>query len=330
MKHYKQMNIQHTRFVLPLVCIFLYPTLNLQAASCCGGGSASSLLLPKFSNDILALNIDIEHYDGFWDSNGKWVMDPQGSNLNQYRFNFGFAHRVDNNLQASVTLPYVFNRNQYVNHSRNTNGIGDGSVSIWYEFFDKVTCVWDVNSWEDLKPSIYLGSTLTVPTGTSPYDKVVDNFDITGRGVYRLDISALIDKTVYPWNFSYSASYGQYLERPVNREYGTYIEPYRKQLGNRLSSSVAIGYTYFTDKMESLTTTISYTYLKEGEAQINGAVDPISDFRKESVGISFAWASEDKGWISKLSWSHAPSRTNWGVSFPTTDVITIGVSHVLP
>lgn len=300
------------------------------AASCCGGGSASSLLLPKFYSTMLDVSFDIESYDGFWDNTGKWVEDPLGSDLNQHRLNMGYAQRLTPNWQTSVTMPFIWNQNQYASLKRNTSGVGDGTVSIWYEAFDNITCVWDVKSWKDLKPAMFFGTTLTVPTGTSPYDDVSDNFDITGRGAYRLDASMLIDKTIYPWNMTFSGSYGKYLERSVNREYGTYVEPYHKQLGDRLNTSLSFGYTYFTDKMDSLTATVAYAKLQEDKATIDGIVDNTSGLHKKSISTTLAWSTEDKSWIAKLSWAHTPQRNNWGKNFPTTDTLTIGVSHVLP
>lgn len=299
------------------------------AASCCGGGSASSLVLPKFSQAMIDLSVDMERYDGFWKSDGDWSPDPQGSDLNQYRINVGYAHRLAPRWQMSASVPYVWNNNQYANLQRNTQGIGDSTVAVWYEAFDKIACVWDVNSWEDLKPAIYWGAALTIPTGTSPYDDVQDNFDITGRGVYRLDASVLIDKTIYPWNAAFQASYGKHLERPVNREYGTYVAPYDKKLGDRFNTSLAVGYTYFTDEMQSITGTLSYAYLKEGKATIDGNTDPTSGMEKRSLAATVAWASEDRNWVTKLTWSHAPARDGWGKNFPATDILTVGVSHVL-
>jgi hypothetical protein len=303
--------------------------VTANAASCCGGGSASSLILPKFSRAMIDISADYEHYDGFWDHDGNYTADPSGSDLNQYRLNLGYAHRLAPRWQASVTLPYVWNRNKYSQLQRNTEGLGDASVSLWYEAFDKIACVWDVKTWRDLMPAIYWGGTLTLPTGVSPYDEVGDNFDITGRGFYRLDASLLIDKTVYPWNASVSASYGRYLQRPVNREYGNYVEPYDKRLGDRFNATASFGYTYFMDTMESLTGTLAYAYMKEARALIDGEIDTTSGLRKESIAMTLAWASEDRDWVGKLTWSHAPASDDWGRNFPKTDILTMGISHVL-
>ena len=328
MKHSKRF-IPKTAGAALIISAALGASASAFAASCCGGGSAGSLVLPKFSKAMVDVSLDYEHYDGFWDSNGKWISDPEGSDLNQYRLNVGYAHRLAPRWQASLMVPYVWNQNQYANLERNTRGIGDSVVSVWYEAFDKIMCVWDVKSWEDLMPAVYWGASLTIPTGTSPYDDVKDNFDITGRGAYRLDASLLLDKTIYPWNATFGMNYGKYFERPVNREYGTYVEPYDRQLGDRFSSTVSFGYTYFTDEMNSLTATIAYTYLEEQEAKIDGVTDTTSGLRKRSFATTLAWATEDRNWVTKITWSHAPDSDDWGRNFPTTDIITIGVSHVL-
>lgn len=325
--HLRAVLVSSTALSLIAVAFTLSLSSTAQAASCCGGGSASSLVLPKFSKAMIDISMDYEHYTGDWGPYGDW--SSQTNDLNQYRINLGYAHRLAPNWQASVTLPYVFNQNKYPTFERNTNGFGDGTVSVWYEAFEKITCVWDVNKWEDLMPAIFMGGTLTVPTGISPYDDISDNYDITGRGAYRLDASILIDKTIYPWNMTLGASYGKYLERPVNRELGIYVPPKRKQLGDRLNTTLSVGYTYFTDEMESITGTLAYARLTEDETKIDGNIDTTTGFRKESVSATVAWATENRDWVYKLTYSHAPSRDDWGENFDTTDIISIGVSHVL-
>ena len=299
------------------------------AASCCGGGSASSLVLPKFSHAMIAVSQDTERYDGFWNQAGDYVADPPGSSLNQYRLNLGYAQRLAPRWQASVTLPYVWNDNRYSGLVSHTQGLGDAALSIWYEAFDAIKCVWKVRSRADLMPASYFGASLTLPTGVSPYDDVNNNFDITGRGFYQLDGNILLDKTIYPWNATLQMSYGKYLQRSVNREYGKYVEPYDKQLGDRFLGSVSFGYTHFLESMNSLTFTLAYAHLQEAKARINGELDATSGLKKNSFAGTIAWASEDRNWVLKASWSHALPQDGWGENFPVTDVLTMGVSHVI-
>ena len=298
------------------------------AASCCGGGSASSLILPKFSHSMVDASLSIEKYDGFWNKEGRYIQDPPGSDLRQYRLSLGYAHRLAANWQASVVAPYVWNDNRYSGLSSRTEGIGDTSLSIFYEAFDSIMCTYKVEGISDLKPASYFGASLTVPTGISPYDEVESSFDVTGRGFYRLDGIALFDKTVYPWNASLLLSYGIHLERPVNLEYGNYVEPYRKKLGDRALGSLSFGYTQSLKEQDTMTYTATYSDLWEAEGSINGESDSTTGLRKKSVSGTIAYATAEKNWIVKGSWGHTIKQDGWGENFPATDTFTVGVSHV--
>ena len=295
---------------------------SLFAASCCGGGSASSLMLPKFGQQMFDLSLDRESYDGFWKSNAEYVETD--SSLHQTRVNFGAGFRLSSNWQASVVLPYVWNDNQYAGFSAATHGVGDTVASIWYEAFDEITCVYKVNSIADLKPSIYYGLSMTLPTGVSPYGDVKNSFDITGRGFYRLDASLLLDKTVFPWNATFQYSYGMYLERPVNREYGNYVEPYDKNLGDRSLLMLSFGYSDQTETLGTITYTLAYSELEEKAGEIDGQLDPTGGLEKTSLAFTIAFANFDKDWIYKLTYNKATD----GKNFPATDILSIGVSHV--
>ena len=326
------MSLQPTNLALPLRALlagaFCVSSSTTWAASCCGGGSSSSLMLPKFSQAMVGVSIDSESYDGYWDGSRNYTPDPPGSDLNQYRLNMGYAQRLASRWQASVNLPYVWNSNQYAGLSSSTQGLGDTTLSLWYENFDGVTCVWKVRKWEDLKPAIYFGAVLTVPTGISPYDDVDNSFDITGRGLYRLDGTVLMEKTIYPWNASFQYTYGKHLEHSVNREYGKYVEPYDKQLGDRQLLTVSGGYTYFLESMDTLTFTLAYSDLREAKGAIDGRSDPSSEMEKRSLAGTLAFSTMDRDWVVKLTWSHALDGDGWGKNFPVTDTLTLGVNHV--
>jgi hypothetical protein len=305
----------------------IFVPLNLWAASCCGGGSASSLILPKGAWAMLDMSAAQESYDGYWNSQGKHIDDPVGSDLNQYRANLGLAYRLGHRWQMSLQTPYVWNKNTYTGTKSSVNDIGDTSLGLWYETFDDIKCVWKVINWKSLVPAVYLGSTLTIPTGRSAYSGKIDNsFDITGRGVYRLDANLLIDKTIYPWNMSLNMSYGQYLERPVNQDSTGYLQPYDLQLGNRLSTGLSLGYTHFLESLDTLTLTTSYNDVRENEGKIDGEKDSaLPGFEKQSLGLSLSYSTAAMDWIYKLSWSHGLE----GKDFAATDVINLGFSYVL-
>jgi len=95
------------------------------AASCCGGGSAASLTVPKYAAAVADLSFDTEIYDGYWNQSRKYIADPPGSDLKQYRLNMGLGYRLARDWQASVSLPYVWNDNSYSGVSSQTSGLGD-------------------------------------------------------------------------------------------------------------------------------------------------------------------------------------------------------------
>lgn len=270
------------------------------------------------------LSLDVEQYAGFWNSAGQHVDDPVDSDLSQFRLNAGFGYRLADNWQASIIMPYVWNDNQYAGFQTKTSGLGDSVASLWYEGFDAVTCVYAVNSIADLKPSIYYGLSLTIPTGVSPYGDVENSFDITGRGFYRLDASINIEKTVFPWSVSLAYSYGVYFERPVNREYGNYVEPYDKNLGDRKLLTFSFGYTEQTTSLGTLTYTLAYADLAEDAGEIDGITDPTGGLEKKSLAFTVAFSNFEKSRIYKLTINQA----NEGKNFPETQIVTVGASYV--
>lgn len=304
-----------------------FPSDSL-AASCCGGGSAASLAVPKYATAVADLSFDTELYDGYWNQNRKYVADPPGSVLNQYRLNMGVGYRFATDWQASVSLPYVWNDNSYSGVSSHTSGLGDTTFSLMYEVLDD-NSAWKVRDIGDMIPGVSLGLSLLIPTGISPYDNQQSSFDITGRGFYRLDGSLLLEKTIRPWNASLALGYGTYLERSINREYGKYVEPYKKDLGDRFSASISTGYTFVLGTGgDSISASASYAYLNEADTSFNGKRDSGSGFDKQSLGGALSYSNNDQNWSMRAGWNHAVKQNGWGKNFPTTDVISVGVRYV--
>lgn len=304
----------------------LFPCRSF-AASCCGGGSVASLSVPKYATAIADFSFDMELYDGYWNQERKHVADPPGSDLKQYRLNMGVGYRFAKDWQTSVSLPYVWNDNSYSGVSSRTSGLGDSTVSLMYELLDD-NSAWKVRDLGDMVPGVTLGLSLLIPTGISPYDNQQSSFDITGRGFYRLDGTLLIEKTIRPWNASLALGYGTYLERSINREYGKYVEPYRKDLGDRFSAALSTGYTFILGTGgDSITATASYAYLNEADASYNGNRDSGSGFDKQSLGGALSYSNNDQNWSVRCGWNHAIRQNGWGQNFPTTDVISVGVRY---
>ncbi len=313
---------------IPMIFL-LSPAQPVYAGSCCGGGTAGALLMPKSAKWLFAGSGDFEKYNGYFDRGGKYLSDPPNSDLRQYRLNGGVALRLASRWQAAFASGYVFNSNKYSGLVSNTNGPADSVTSLTYETFDNIRCVWKVRKWADMVPAVYLASQLTLPTGVSPYDNVQSSFDITGRGFYRLEGKAIVEKTVYPFTLALTVLYGTHFARPVNRDYGLYVEPYRKRLGDRFTGTAALSYTFFTESMASLTVSTTYTYLYEADATINGYVDKTTGFSRHLFGATLAWATPERELFYTLSYNPALREPGLQQNFPATHVVSIGVNYVI-
>jgi len=325
--HKKQPTVSIIAAALLWGAATLFPALSW-SASCCGGGSTTSLIVPKYARAIADLSFDAEMYDGFWNQDRKHISDPPGSDLRQYRLNMGLGYRFAKDWQANILLPYVWNDNNYSGLTSQTDGLGDTVLSVMYDLLDD-NSTWKVRSAEDLIPAVTLGLSLLLPTGYSPYDDVNSSFDVTGRGFYRLDGTLLVEKTIRPWSASLALSYGTHFERSVNREYGKFTAPYSKQLGDRFTAALSAGYTYVLGSGgDNITGTATYAYLTEDDASFNGKRDDGSGLDKQSLGGALAYASTDHNWSVRMGWNHAIQQDGWGRNFPTTDIFSLGVRYV--
>jgi hypothetical protein len=300
----------------------------VMAGSCCGGGSSGALSVPRYATAVADLSFEAERYNGFWNQDGRHVDDPPRSDLMQYRLNLGYARRFATDWTASISLPYVWNDNTYSGISSKTSDPGDSALAISYDLLEDKSS-WRVYDLKDLLPAVTVGLGLLVPTGVSPYDNLNSSFDVTGRGFYRLDGTVLLEKTIQPWSASVSAAYGKHLERSVNREYGKYVEPYHKVLGDRFTSSVSLSRSFVVGTGgDTLTATASYTYLHEADTSFNGVQDSGSGFSKQSFGGTIAYSGTDHDWGVRIGWNHAMQQDGWGRNFPTTDIYSLGVRYV--
>jgi hypothetical protein len=237
----------------------------------------------------------------------------------------GYARRLSAKWQASALVPYIWNINKYTSGAHRTDGIGDTTLSLWYEAVDD-TSTWRIRNLKDLMPSITIGPSLVMPTGISPYDGVPSD-DVTGRGFYRLDGNVILSKTLHPWSASFALSYGSYIERPVNRELD-YVTPYRKKLGDRSSASLSLSYiSYIGSGGDALTYTASLSELREADATRYGNRIDNSGLQKDALGGTIAYSSTDRDWGIRASWSHTIKHDGWGKNFPATDIYSIGVNY---
>ncbi|MES0490557.1 MAG: transporter [Leptospirales bacterium] len=326
-KYQKRKSVKLIQALIIAITAWIIP-VEVHAASCCGGGSSTSLILPKFSKSMVSFSAGSEIYHGSYDVEGFHNPDPPQSDLKQYKTTIGGAIRLSDRFQLALSIPYVWNSIQYSGVSSTSNGLGDSSLNLTYETFDNVRCVWKVRDFSDLIPAIYFGVGFLLPTGNSQYSSIKDNFHITGRGFYRGDLKLLIDKSIYAFNISLGATYGKHFTRPVNREYGEYITPYTKQLGDRLVLNAAMGYTFNLD-IVNLTLTGAYSRVEEFAGKIGGKSNPFTAFTKNVLSFTTSVATADKNKVLKFTISHSPEKDYWGTNTAATNTFSIEVWNVI-
>lgn len=297
-----------------------------RAASCCGGGGGGAgALAARGDRAVADLSLEAERYDGYWDADGRHRPDPAGSSMAQYRLTAAGALRLAGAWQASASLPLVLNDNRFGGIASRSQGLGDAALGIWWEALDQRSA-WRLASAADLLPDVTLGATLTLPTGVSPYDHVRDGLDVTGRGFYRLDGALLVDKAWRAFSASVAIGYGVAFERWVNRVNGGWVPPVRKRLGDRATASLSLGWRAFLGTGgHALTTAAALSWLHEAEGTRDGVADPTTGLAKTAAAVTVTWSSTDSDWTARVALAHAVQRDGWGRSFPTTDVLTLGV-----
>lgn len=312
--------------LIAVMAVFSRP---VEAASCCGGGSSASLVLPKFAKFLIDGSIEHEKYNGFWNSDGVYQEDPAGADLRQLRMTAGAALRIHDNIQTFLSIPYVINLNTYTGVKSTTYGAGDTTIGFNFELFNDIRCVYRVLSFADLLPATYLAVKTTLPTGISPYDKIPNSFDITGLGFYTFNFSLLLDKTISSFNMSLGANYSVSAQRPVNMEYGRYIEPYKVRQGDKLNLTATAGYSFMFDSMDSLTVSLGYGYVEEFSWKINGIKNDLTGFHKHNLVAGLAFATADQNQVIKINNSFNLPLDNWGSNKPVTITTTLEYSYVI-
>lgn len=309
---------------VPLALPFFLISNLSYGASCCGGGASSGVILPKFNQSMWDIGLATESDQGEWRENGTHQKTLAGSEFNQQRINLNYAQRLSDNWQINFSLPLVNNLSESSGKEHNNFGAGDLQISTWYEAFENVTCVYKITNLESLKPSIYFGANLILPTGTSAYSDDANEHNVHGLGFYRLDASMIIEKTVYPFSLSYQASYGEHFERPISQQSGQAITPYDLKLGARTNQSLTLGYTIFLPTLSMLTFSSSVSEVVQAKNKADGVTDETTGFDKKSLGLSLGYLTPARDWTFKLSSSYAFGGNNTTKTYLTS----LGVSRV--
>jgi hypothetical protein len=183
-----------------------------QAASCCGGASATNAFtLPKFQQAMAGSAVQIERSTDLRDASGERLHTRDWVSTDS-KLVVGGAYRLGREFQASASLPFVRRDIRAGSQAEYGLGVGDAGVQLRYEMLDEETCFArpiEELTWFDLKPSIHWVLQGTLPTGRPVSKSAMPlGADVTGRGVAGADGGIEITKVWGRWGNSLFANAG--------------------------------------------------------------------------------------------------------------------------
>ncbi len=165
--------------------------------------------------------------------------------------NISSQFAVYDNLNANINLPFIYKYdNGGASKAADITDLGDISVG----------CQWQPFKMNRFATAPILNFSLSVPTGTSPYDTSHNNYMSTGSGMYALTTSTAVSKTFDPvmlyGNLGYTVNY---MDGGVSQNRGdgkvlTEVEP-----GNGISFSMGVGYALSYKVSMSISTNYSFS-----------------------------------------------------------------------
>jgi hypothetical protein len=110
---------------------------------------------------------------------------------------FNYAQLIDGDrLQAGVSVPVVLNSVESQSKKSTNTHLGDIALMLGYEGIQEL-------EYSETKPKVYFFSALTLPTGRSIYDSDESiASDVSGGGLYQLQLGAYAVKTWSAWDAS--------------------------------------------------------------------------------------------------------------------------------
>ena len=205
--------------------------------------------------------------------------------------NISSQFAIYDNLTASINLPFVYKYdNGGASKAADITDLGDISVG----------CQWQPFKVNRFATAPIMSFSLSVPTGTSPYNTSHDNYMSTGAGMYSLTTSTALSKTFDPvmiyGNLAYTVTY---MDGGVsqNRDGGqvlTEVDP-----GN--STGFAMGVGYALSYKVSMNISTSYSFSQSTTYKWRNISDPANITTSTQKSGTSASGKLNIGWGLRYS-----------------------------
>jgi len=196
--------------------------IETRACDICGCGVGGSYigLLPEFHRQIFGLRY---RYNSLLTHIGVGSTTSYLTTNETYRtMELWGGWNISNKFRLMAAVPYSFNERTNQGVSNSKNGIGDISVTGYYQLLNKTKTVF---SDKLLVQSLWIGGGVKLPTGKyNPSDKgaVSENTNLFQLGTASVDFTAnaMYDVRLQDAGINMSASYKMNTENKFNYRYG--------------------------------------------------------------------------------------------------------------
>lgn len=260
---------------------------DLLAQACCVGSTYDLAVLSLNKRVLFGAGYNYDNYLGVWDQEGSWKKNNNTSW--QMRPSFNSAYRFNKHIQASISVPFVFNRNELPGLNPSGSGIGDITVGGRYEFMHEFQLIEDEKKIEVDRKTPYLAATfgLVFPTGRSDED-ASGEYSITGKGYYSTLLGVSFLKTLPGDKFQLGAdvSWQHNFRKTYEKYFGSELQtPYTKTVGDRFNYSISASYLISNYHAASLSAGGFY----QGAYKINNNEGTDSDEHGFNFNLSYSY-----------------------------------------
>jgi hypothetical protein len=231
-------------FIVIIVSVLSIIYSDSFSQSCCGGSIYDVAVLPLNKKALFNVGFNYENYMGVWNELGVWNKIANTSY--QMKPVMSAGYRFNKQLQAGLSFPFVYNRNELPGLRPSGSGIGDITISGRYEFLHEFQ-VYELNGKNKTeKKTPYLAMTfgLVLPTGKSD-ESALTEAEITGKGAFATTIGVSALKSIIRNKFqtAIDLSWQHNFEKTYTSVYGEPVtNSFTKKLGDKFNYGLSFNY----------------------------------------------------------------------------------------
>jgi len=275
------------KYVLILVVVAMLPAVTNACDICgCGVGNNYIGILPDFNKKILGLRY---RYNSLFTHLGVGGESTYLTTREMYKTVEAWGgYNISSSFRIMASVPYSFNEKINQGKSTSKHGLGDISVSAFYQLLNNRRTDTAIGS-KLIVQSLWIGVGIKLPTGNyDPADKASTNNNANlfqlGTGSTDFNISAMYDIRLQDAGFNVASSYKINTANKYGYHYGNKftVTPqayYKFRVLNKVTIAPNTGVQYETalsDLEKGFNVTVSGGNLLLGTAGIETSFDKIA------------------------------------------------------